>query len=442
MRPIIDTTYIQANDRIVIAVSGGVDSMVLFANLVSLRPKYHLNLVVCHVNHQVREASKAEYAFVEAQCALHNVAFYGMHLVRSTTGNFHDDARDQRYRFFAQIANQTSATKIAIAHQADDQTETVMMRLVRGSSFAGYAGMDALSDYQGIGIIRPLLNVTRKTIERYQKAHEVPFVEDESNHSTHYTRNRFRHNVLPLLMKENPQLHKEIGRYAIRMGEAAKLIHRLAEDFIKANVSDALGTLSFSRQTFALLDAAIQREVLKRLYDWIQNNQSELAFPNEQTMLKIVASQKPHQTVSLPHGIAFKTEYDTVTLGKDTIVQTAFTFVITKPGTYVLPNGDSVIIAPITAQRDDFTLPLWYNNEDMLWPLSVRTRVAGDRIRLEFGTKKINDLLIDRKIPKSDRDSVVVLTDSAGEILWIPGIRSSMLYQQGEYGLSIHYKRG
>lgn len=442
MRPIIDTTNIAENDRIVIAVSGGIDSMVLFANLRKIRAKYHLSLVVCHVDHQVRAASKAEYQFVESVCAKHDIPFYGMRLIRSEPGNFHDDARTQRYRFFAEIAKQTQSSKIAIAHQADDQTETILMRLVRGSSFVGYAGMEDLTEYQGIQVIRPMLQVTRKTIERYQKAENVDYIEDESNKSSHYTRNRFRHDVLPLLLKENPQLHREIGRYALRISEASRLISRLSEVFLKENVVNSQGVLVFSRKIFQGQDDAVKREVLKRLYDKTQNNQSELAFPAEQTMLKIIDSDKPHQTVVLPHGIALNTSYDSVTLGLESSAQRAFSILIDKPGSYELPNGDFIFITNNESQRDGFTLELWYNDSDIIWPLTIRTKQPGDRIRLAFGSKKVNDLLIDRKIPKANRESLVVLTDHTGEVLWIPGIRIASSTRQGEHCLSICYRKG
>lgn len=188
MTILFNKSIIQNNDCLVVAVSGGMDSMVLLHILNKMKSDKNLSLHVCHVNHQVRLASELEEMFVQKTCNRYGISFLSYQFNKSSTSNFHEDARNQRYQFFYDCAKQVGATKIVLAHQADDQAETILMRLIRGSSFVGYKGISEQIAYKDLTIIRPILKTSRDNIVAYQKEHNVEFMEDESNDENHYTR--------------------------------------------------------------------------------------------------------------------------------------------------------------------------------------------------------------------------------------------------------------
>ena len=211
---IINQSLIAKNDVIVVAVSGGIDSMVLLDQLNRLKKRMNLTLIVAHVNHSVRLVSDEEYEFVQTTAIRYGNHFEGIVFPKLPHARFHEEARHRRYEFFYDVAKKYQANKIALAHHADDQAETILMRLVRGTSFKGYGGMLPETQLSDIVLIRPLLNITRKTIEIEMKKTSLDYRHDASNDEDDYTRNRFRHHILPTLEKENPLYRQKIIQFA------------------------------------------------------------------------------------------------------------------------------------------------------------------------------------------------------------------------------------
>ena len=186
-------------DVIVIGCSGGPDSMALMYILQEIRKKTKLLLVCAHVNHNVRVESKQEEEFLRQYCFDNNIMFESMTIQNYGDDNFHNEARKIRYQFFEDIVNKYKAKYLMTAHHGDDLVETILMRLVRGSTLKGYAGFEKMVKKDNYTLIRPLIFTTKEEIEQYDIDKNIPYVIDKSNFKGKYTRNRYRKEVLPFL---------------------------------------------------------------------------------------------------------------------------------------------------------------------------------------------------------------------------------------------------
>ncbi|MFA5179552.1 MAG: tRNA lysidine(34) synthetase TilS [Candidatus Izemoplasmatales bacterium] len=438
----LTSKLIEKNDIIVVAVSGGIDSMVLLDMLCQKRDALHLSVVVAHVNHRMRLESEEEYAFVAEKCQSYNVAFYGMILDYQGEDNFHNYSRNKRYQFFYEIAKKVHANKIALAHHADDQAETILMRLVRGSGFIGYAGISERLAYRDIEIIRPLLHTTRSEIELYQTKHKIIFRQDSSNLLDKYTRNRFRHHILPLIEQENPLYHEKFDQFATYITETYALISRLSTAFIDASVTFALDKAVVSVTAFTALDRAVTRDVIKRIVDCLTLDGFELSFANIESILGLAISDKPNARLILNKNLCIVRKYNLISF--ETITTEAFAFSQEIPtfGTYPLPNGDMVVITEKRSDIDGISIELWYNNLRFIFPMTFRSRRDGDRIKIIGGTKKISELLIDMKIPFEERNHLAVGITAQAEIFWVPGLKISPVTKTGKQIIYLTYVKG
>ena len=186
------------NNPVVVGVSSGPDSMCLL-NLLEQKTN---KLVVCHINHNVRKESTTEEEYLKDYCQKHNLIFESMKITEYKETNFENEARKKRYNFYEEILSKYHSTKLFLAHHGDDQIETILMKIVRGSNLEGYAGIKEISKVKNYQIIRPLLKVTKEDIINYNKSHNITYFIDSSNTNTDYTRNRYRQKILPLLKEE------------------------------------------------------------------------------------------------------------------------------------------------------------------------------------------------------------------------------------------------
>jgi len=440
---IINRRLIAKNDTIIVACSGGVDSVVLLEQLNQLKDGFHLKLIVAHVNHAVRPASTEEYEFVRSLAALYGLEFEGTRLDKLPHAHFHEAARKRRYGFFLELAEKYQADKIALAHHADDQAETIAMRIARGSSFKGYGGIAESTFLKDVLIIRPMLKLSKSEIVNYQEEHFLSFRHDASNDEDEYTRNRFRHHVLPEIEKENKNYREKFGQFAEYMQEANHLIERLSDEFLQKKLHQDENHLTFSVGQFGRLDMIVRRDVLKKIYDLLTGDEDELSYKQTNQLLKIIESEKPHAKVSLSSGILASKSYDDFEFRHDLGTQ--------EPAPVIKVDGfrevdflkDTIIVA---SQKPNIIngicIELWYNNLDSILPLTIRTRVEGDKIKTSSGTKKIKDLFIDLKLPMTRRDSLPLIFGNDGTLLWIPGIKVAKSSKNGDKVLYIAYKRG
>ncbi len=403
-----------ADESIVVALSGGVDSMVLFDVL----HRINTNLIIAHVNHNKREASIAEYEFIKEMAKQRGVRFEGYTVKENETANFQHDARLQRYRFFRAVAQKYNARKIAVAHHLDDQVETVLMRIVRGTSFSGYTGIKEIRIDRNVSIVRPLMHVKKDAILAYANEHDIPYFEDESNREDIYTRNRFRNHIIPLLREENPNLDNKIIQLAEYIDSADELIEEQKNAFLKEYSMYS----HVSLHDFNKLNRVVKIKVIQHLVNVTTDDNVEVSYEQYKQIIDMCLSDDPNQRISLSGDYDFVKEYDVIYVTKlEDIVP--INIKVEKPGEYFVSDNKSYLFTnERLVQNNSNYFELCYNK--LVFPLYIRQRQDGDKMSLKVGTKKVKDILIDQKVPQSQRDRLLVIaTDD--RVLWIPGIKKS-----------------
>ena len=219
---ILNNKHLNSLDKkrpVVLALSGGVDSMVLF----ELLKNTGFNVVIAHVNHHKRAESIIEENYIRKLAQDNNLSIEVLDYIHEKD-NFQAEAHNSRYQFFYEVAIKYNATAIITAHHNIDNLETILINIIRGSNIYGYGGIKEISSYKDIKLIRPLINIEKDELYKYAKEFNITFFEDSSNARDEYLRNRIRHHVIPLLKKENPNLKESIANYSNQLHEAFSYI--------------------------------------------------------------------------------------------------------------------------------------------------------------------------------------------------------------------------
>lgn len=388
---------IAPGDRVVCAVSGGADSVALLFGMYLLREKLDIEVAAVHFNHHLRgEESDRDEQFVRELCSRYDIPLsVGRAQVQPGKKGLEAAARDARYRFFATLSG-----KIATAHTADDNAETVLMHLVRGTGLRGLGGIAPVNG----NIIRPMLTVTRQEVLAFLQEYALPHVEDSSNSGDAFLRNRLRHRVMPLLKEENPKLAENLSEMAMEL--------RLDADALETQ-----GELPTVAQLRAMQPALRSRALHRFLQE---NGVPEPERSHIRGVEALVFSEKPSARVDLPGGVVAARNYDRLEVLEGTAAGDA---VILQPGSTVhLPQwGVTVSYAPareIVNTKEIFTVQTH-------GPVVLRSRLSGDRMRLNAGTCTLKKLFIDRKIPAHQRLHIPVLADAQG-VLGVWGIGANV----------------
>ena len=413
---------IENNDSLLLALSGGIDSMVMLDIIEKLKNEMNLKLYIAHVDHQKRISSKDDRDFVVETANELNIPCFVESLEGDYDDNFHDYAHKKRYDFFYKVAKDNNINKIVLAHNANDNAETILMRLNRGSSFEGYRGILEKAEYKGIKIIRPLLQVSRSDIEVYQQANLIPYQNDPSNDMDDYTRNRYRHHLLPILENENPKFLEKFAQFSYYQTLSYELIESISEAFLSKLVFD--DKIVIKIKDILNNQQIIQIELIKRIINRLTDNKVELSFQNILDILNLINNEKPHVEFEIENKIYLYKSYDNIVFQTSKYQPIEYNELIDNYKEISLPNGYLVDITKNANKNYGFLYKLCYNNLDLIFPLSVRNRQDGDKIKLKSGTKKLKDVFIDKKIPKKERDSLPIFLDKTGEIIFIPGIYS------------------
>ena len=378
---------VSPGDRVVCAVSGGADSVALLFGLYLLKDKLGIALEAAHFNHHLRgEESNRDEDFVRALCDRYDIPLHlGEGSVTAGEKGLEAAARDARYAFLRSING-----KIATAHTADDNAETVLMHLVRGTGLKGLGGIMPVNG----NVIRPMLNVTRSDVESFLQEWCLDHIEDSSNESDAFLRNRIRHHVMPLLKQENPKLAENLSKMALR----------LREDEILLSAQANFETLP-RVESLKTMPPALRCRTLERFL-----KESGVKEPEDAHIAlaeALVFSDKPSARASFPGGVTIVRKYDTLAVLPEE--EPRKMLALPCPG-QVLYGGLLVTCTPaeeIINTPDIFTvIPRG--------ELTLAPRRSGDRIRLSGGTKSLKKLFIDRKIPASQRGNIPVLRDESG----------------------------
>lgn len=423
------------NETVVVACSGGPDSMTLLKITNDLKEELNLKIVCAHVNHKIRPESDDEAIMVEEYCNKNGISFEYMTIDNYNKINFHQDARIKRYNFFEKTVNNCKAKHLLTAHHGDDLMETILMRIVRGANFKSYAGFSEKIQTDNYTILRPLIPYTKDQILKYANENKIPYSIDNSNSKDDYTRNRFRKYVLPQLKEENKNVHKKFYKFSKIIEMYDEYIKKDTEKAYKEIVKEKiLNTTEFKKQ-----DHLIQIKIINKfLLEEYKNDLSQITDKHRELIHQILISEKPNQEVSLPnHKKGIKT-YNNFSIKKE---KPTTQYKIELIDYLTLPNNKTIEIIDATEDTSNNTTRL--STKELNLPLYIRTRIDGDKIEIKGlnGHKKIKDIFINEKINKQDRDNWPILVDSKENILWIPGIKKSKFDKQKEenYDIIIRY---
>ncbi len=425
------------NDKIVVGCSTGPDSMALVDMLLKIRNKYDLNIIIAHVNHNVRKESYEEAEFIKNYCLENNLIFETMTIEEYGDDNFHNEARNIRYRFFENIVYKYEADYLMTAHHGDDLMETILMRIVRGSNLNGYSGFKPIVDMDNYKIVRPLVTYTKKELEDYDIENNVKYYIDSSNSKDKYTRNRFRKYMLPFLKSEDKDVHLKFLKFSKSLEDAYRFIDKTKNNAIKRCIIDD----KIMIDKFLLEDEFIQREILYYiLSDFYQDDLILIGDRHIDNILKLINSNRANAYINLPNDVLAKKTYNIFEIKRATNVITGYEIEFDKIA--LLPNNHTIErVDSISGNSNNICR---INSKDIVLPLIVRTRKIGDRIMVKGldGTKKVKDIFIDKKISVDDRDSWPIVLDSKGRVIWIPGIKKSKFDKKinEDYDIILSYK--
>lgn len=425
---------IQQDERLLIGVSGGADSMALLHIMCKLRRQYNLHLVVAHVDHMFRgEQSYEDYVFVKKHCAEWGVTFEGTRInvpeyISKTGKSSQVASREVRYKFFEEVMSRYAIHKLVLAHHGDDQMETMLMRLTRGATGEARAGMKVKRELPEYEIIRPFLWASKDDVENYCHGNGIAFRIDASNEKPVYARNRYRLQVLPFLKRENAQAHEHFQRFSEELMEDEVFLNSLAEEHLKAMVLKKDKEVKINIGAFLQTPKPLQRRCIQLILNYLYfERQDDLSATHIESMITLFQSSHPSGEIHLPASLKVIKSYDEClfTFGLSEIEPYSYTIHI--QGETILPNGRK--IQAITNQLADeksnhiFTV----NLEGISLPLTVRTRRNGDRMRVKGlnGSRKVKDIFIDKKIPVTERAAWPIVEDAKHEIIWIPGLVKS-----------------
>ncbi len=381
-------------DSVVCAVSGGADSMALLWGLYLLKEDLGLALSAAHFNHRLRGAeSDADEQFVRQFCDRYDIALYvGSAEVKPGKKGLEAAARDARYAFLTTLPG-----KIATAHTADDNAETVLMHLVRGTGLKGLGGITPVNG----ALIRPMLNITRRQVETFLEEYHISHIEDSSNAGDAFLRNRIRHGVMPLLQAENPRLAENMSAMAQRLRNDEQALAQLAD-------YETLPDVAQLRQ----LTPAVRSRMLERFLK--ENGVREPEAQHIALAESLVFSPKPSAVAEFPGGVCLSRNYDRLEVLHEEAPLAAYT--LPEDGVLEIPGWRITVSAAQEIVNTESIFTVQHRGAMVL-----RSRCSGDVIKLSGGTKTVKKLFIDRKIPAHRRLQIPVITDDAG-VLGVFGI--------------------
>jgi tRNA(Ile)-lysidine synthase len=425
-------------DRVVVGVSAGVDSMVLLHLFNAYRQEFDLSLIVAHVNHGLRpKESEREAELVQRESQRLGLTFeYGQFNAREFQkvgrASLQDACRRIRFHFFNTLLQKYDANKIALGQNADDQVETVLIRLVRGSGLKGLKGMLPIREGR---VIRPLLEVWRKEIESFAQALKIPHLLDSSNISERYLRNRLRLTLIPLIEKEyQPNFKRIILKTSTILRGEDDYLERGAEEAYHKIVQEEKDAISFRFSEYQSLHPAIQWRILHKILGRICSDEM-IREEREGKVIDQVYEKLSQSYASvlmeLPHGVSVEKRYDLVLMKKGWLRPVPpFEVELILPGrTYIKEIEKEVITEEISRsdRLEDFYrvhYTAFFDYQSLQFPLRMRNFRPGDRFQPlgVKGTQKLKEFFIDHKIPKFERPRVALLV-SGDVIAWVVGYR-------------------
>ena len=424
------------NSSIVIATSGGPDSMVLLNLLSTVKKEKKLKLICAHVNHKLRKESDDEAKMVKNYCEKNKIIFEYM-TIDEYQGNTENYARKKRYDFFEKLIKKYSSTYLLTAHHGDDLTETIIMRIIRGSSLKGYAAFSEITETKDYKIYRPLITKTKEELLNYAKENNIPYAIDKSNDSDEYTRNRIRKYILPKLKIENKNVHLKFLEFSQNILETENYFKEVLKKIMPNIYKNNKLNIDLFLKEESLIQTKIVQNILKNVY---QNKIDLINSKHVNNILHAIQNQKPNIQINLPNNKIFIKTYNNAWIEENKNNETYNLILENKLN---LPNNYIIEIISNTSDHSNYVTKL--NTKDIKLPLHVRTKKPGDKLILKGSnqTKKIKDIFINEKVPIKDRNLWPILTDDNDEIIWLPGLKKTKFDREKHqnYDIIIRYQK-
>ncbi len=446
-------------DHVIVAVSGGPDSVALLQALTLLSPEYKLNLTVAHLNHGLRgRESDAEEQLARRLSEDRGFPFVSRRVDLRTlkTGrqrrhSLEDIGRQERYAFFTSLAAEVGATRIALGHHREDQAETVLMNLIRGSGLEGLKGIPPVREKR---LIRPLFEVGKREILAFLSSNGLPCLEDSSNRQDFYLRNRIRNQLLPLLKEFNPQIVSSLERMSrIARREDACLQEAAGRILARWKILPSLrdGEITLPLPDFLELPEAIQYRVLKTLLVHLVPYPFRISAAHVEAARRLTRGAGGLNPACLPGRVLVKREAGRLTFfpaggdsGSTLPSMSAgrrvnpFSYPLDIPGLVEIKELGRVVKTAFVDRgeiehRGGVKKAAYFDPDRISPPLVIRNRREGDRFQPlgMAGTKKLKAYFIDEKIHREQRDLIPLLADDHS-VIWIAGLRLSERVRLGE----------
>ncbi len=429
---------LQRGDRVVVAVSGGPDSVCLLSILNEIREDSRIELIVAHFDHGLRpHEDEAETRFVKTLADSFHLPFVSEKAspgLRESRGQLEERARHARYRFLEKVRKDFCAQKIAVGHNLNDQAETFIMRLLRGS---GPAGLSGIPPVRGDVVIRPLIEIPRKEVICYLEDKGLTYMTDPSNFSTRHLRNRIRLNLMPEMAKVQPRIVELLGQTARVMREDEDWMAGEARNWIKREaVTTKDNVLQLPLPSLTALPDAMRARIIRHSLDLAGGTLRRISRCHINSIDLVAKGPKPNAKVDLPNGLVVKRIYDRLLFLKGERSQrNDFLHALTGPGRYELPELDAVISVDEVQPSDVSFEPgskctVFLSADQLGYPLFVRNFRPGDKfIPLGMaGQRKLKDFFMDLKVPLDERSRVPILTYQDTPV-WICGFRIDDRYK-------------
>ena len=429
---------LKVNDTLIVATSGGPDSMCLLHILKSYQDRLNLKIICAHVNHNTRKENLKEKEFVQKYCAENKIVFEYYEIENYKNNKFTEsEGRSQRYAFFESLINKYEASYLFTAHHGDDLIETIFLRILRGSNLKGYMGIPKISSYHNYKIVRPLLYINKEEIIKYNKDNNIPYMIDKTNIKDIHKRNRIRKHVLPYLYKEEKNVYKKFLQYSEELESTNNYLRKIVDKKIAKIDKDGK----------IYIDALIKEEdfiikkIIERVIEGIQEYDI-LPIDNKkiESIIKLIKN-KENKEINLNNNYIARVSYNYLIIEKNTKAN-SYEYVLDKE----VNIKDKYLIKVVDKSNDTSNNVTRINSQDITLPLKVRNIQNGDIMQVKNlnGRKKIKDILINEKIDIKKRKEIPVVVDSKNEIIWLPGVKKSIFDKeiQEKYDIILKYTEG
>lgn len=421
--------------KVVVAVSTGVDSMVLLHLLVKILGP--ARVVVAHVNHELRSQSQDEEAYLREVCHRQQLQLVvkHWHVQDHPTSGIETAARQFRYTFFAEVMAQTGAPWLVTAHHQNDQAETILMKLTRGGQLSQLTGMAWQRPFAAGQLIRPLLDMSKEELRHYAQTQHIRWFEDVTNQSLEIQRNQFRHQILPMMQEINPQVLTHISAYREQLADVLAVSQAWVTEQLR-QLTDEQGTITVPT------GPASQRRLI--LQGWLEQTHGLISVRQDQIHQLDELTQnshKPQATYPLENGIQVVKRYQRLKLQRQKSDNSTDGNVHVKATVLELNHWYTHAQALTFGVFDDIpesengqsqASELWLAPEQ--WPLKVRSWRSTDQVRLKNGHhQRVRRLLIDRKVPQEVRQQYPVVVDDTDQVIWVPGQKMGWLARPANY---------